>query len=70
MTHRADEEDCIHFRSERFVQINTDWYFMTRESEAPIGPFHSHEVAERELRHYHKDLQTVANPTMMYRNFN
>lgn len=36
---RVVKEGC--FRSNRFVCINGQWYFQTRESADPVGPFSS-----------------------------
>lgn len=47
---RSGEMPKAWFRGQRFLQVNYQWYFMTRESQ-DIGPFASREAAEAaELR--------------------
>ncbi len=48
---RQGESDKIWFRSERYLQIGNDWYFLTREN-TQEGPFESRAAAERELNYY------------------
>ena len=48
MNVRHGEEQKRWFRSERFLQINSEWYFITRELEEE-GPFNSRQEAEAEL---------------------
>jgi hypothetical protein len=67
MSHRQGETDRPHFRTERIVQVNDRWYFLTRESEEPIGPFGSYNGAEKVVRDYLKDLEQYPDPTLMYR---
>ena len=33
------------FRSNRFICINGEWYFQTREFPEPVGPFESKDAA-------------------------
>lgn len=42
---RTGEKPRSWFRSERFLQINHQWYFMTREGR-DVGPFVSRDIAE------------------------
>ncbi len=48
MNVRQGEEQKSWFRSERFLQINSEWYFITRERKEE-GPFSSKQAAEAEL---------------------
>lgn len=50
-TTRKGEEDKTHFRSDRIVVMNGQYYFMTRE-QTHEGPFDSRLDAERELHLY------------------
>ncbi len=67
MTHRDKEKDATHFRSERLIQINGQWFFTCRESDQPIGPFSSRAAAAHEIDRYKKDLEKNPNPTLSYR---
>lgn len=66
MSQRKGEDDRTHFRTDRIVQINNQWYFMTRESGDPLGPFDSYDRTVREAKHYLKDLEKYADPTLLY----
>ena len=48
---RQGEEDKQHFRSDRVIVMNGEYYFMTREN-TQEGPFRSRDEAERELNLY------------------
>jgi hypothetical protein len=48
---RTGEDEKNHFRSERIVVMNGQYYFMTREN-TQEGPFDSRLDAERELNLY------------------
>ncbi|WP_370981343.1 DUF6316 family protein [Agaribacterium sp. ZY112] len=54
---RSGEEDKTWFRSERFFTVDTGVYFSTREG-TEVGPFPSHESANRGLDLYIKAMQT------------
>jgi len=59
MTVRPGEENKNWFRSERFMHVNDQWYFTTREM-TEKGPFTSKQEAENELilyiRHINDEL--------------
>lgn len=48
---RNGEKNKTWFRGERFLHINDEWFFMTRE-QTQEGPFSSKQEAERELNYY------------------
>lgn len=45
---RAGEEEKFWYRSDRFIKIDNQWYFTTRENRE-VGPFESKEAAEHGL---------------------
>lgn len=51
MSVRAGEDTKGWFRSERFLCINSQWYFLTREM-TQEGPFESKKEAQMELMLY------------------
>lgn len=53
---RRGEKMRSWFRGERFLQINHQWYFMTREG-SDVGPFVSREVAESALCRFIECIQ-------------
>ena len=63
MTCRAGENDRTWFRNERFLCINGEWYFLTREN-TQEGPFDTKREAEMELmlflRHANDDMYSAA----------
>lgn len=48
---RLGEKNKTWFRSDRILQINDRWFFLTRE-QTQEGPFASRQEAERELNYY------------------
>lgn len=56
MSVRKGEPDSIHFRSERLECLNGKWFFSTRESEKLVGPFDTHEQAEKAALAYAQDM--------------
>jgi hypothetical protein len=52
MSSRKNEQDKTHFRTERLVGINGQWFFMTRENPQPKGPFATRKKAELGLKAY------------------
>lgn len=52
MSRRAQENDSTHYRSERQVAINGQWFFMTRESPTPKGPFKTRETMKSAMSVY------------------
>ncbi|WP_426414676.1 DUF6316 family protein [Aestuariirhabdus sp. LZHN29] len=67
MDYRAGEGDRTWFRSERFLCMNGNWFFITREG-SQEGPYNSQVEAERDLciyiRHQNDDmLHSGAAPT-------
>lgn len=59
MRRSSDQEDILHFRSERTLQINGEWYFVTREGPT-IGPFLDKKRALECLASYLEDKATSA----------
>ena len=55
--HRHGEEGTIPFRSGRFFNVESNWYFGCR-SEPDEGPFDSKPEAEAALLLYVRDLNT------------
>ena len=51
MPARCGEKDKTWFRTDRIQQVNSQWYFMTREN-TQEGPFSSRREAELELNLY------------------
>ncbi len=51
MEPRSGEEVKSRFRTERFLQVNNQWYFITREL-TQEGPFDNKAEAEKELTLY------------------
>ncbi len=56
LTARKGEEAKPHFRSERIMVMNGNYYFLTREN-TQEGPFETRMQAERELSLYVKHMQ-------------
>ncbi len=52
---RQGEEDKTHFRSDRIVVMNGQFFFMTREN-TQEGPFDNRLDAERELMLYIRNM--------------
>ena len=48
---QGESDKKVWFRSERLLQIDNGWYFLTREN-TQEGPFGSRSEAERELIYY------------------
>ncbi len=55
---RRGEFENVPFRSGRFYNIDSKWYFSSRE-QADIGPFNNKEQAAEALSQYLKDIATV-----------
>lgn len=55
--HRQGENGSIPFRTGRFFNIESNWYFACR-IEADVGPFDSKSEAEAALTLYVRDLTT------------
>ncbi|MEQ8692494.1 MAG: DUF6316 family protein [Pseudomonadales bacterium] len=54
------EPDKRYFRSsDRFVRLNGEWYFSTREGDC--GPFRDEKTAQRELQRYIVSQQDLKN---------
>jgi len=49
--HRKGENGAVPFRSGRFFNIDTDWYFACREGQN-LGPFRSRGEAANALKNY------------------
>ncbi|MCL6415387.1 DUF6316 family protein [Aestuariirhabdus sp. Z084] len=64
MEGRSGETGRTWFRSDRFLCMNGDWFFMTREG-SQEGPYDSQLQAERDLciyiRHRNDDFMREAN---------
>jgi D-lyxose ketol-isomerase len=54
---RNGESDKVWFRSDRFFNINQQWYFATRE-QIDIGPFGTESAARQGLQLFIKNLKT------------
>ncbi len=57
-THRYGETGSIPFRTGRFFNIGTNWYFATREA-IDQGPFPNRKEAEFALTRYIENCRTV-----------
>lgn len=51
MKRTDDEQETVHFQSERIIRIDGQWYFMTREEET-VGPFIDRDSALEKLEEY------------------
>lgn len=58
MSRKGEQETKHHYRSDRVVAINGEWFFMTREGIKPVGPFPTREKAELALKGYVEDMQS------------
>ncbi len=59
MLRRTDSQDeMIHFQSGRFVQQNSEWFYMTREG-SQMGPFKRKEDADVDLAAFMIYLQKL-----------
>ena len=61
---RSGENVKTWFRGDRFLHINDQWFFMTRE-QTQEGPFSSRQEAERELNYYIRHMnhfEVIRNP--------
>ncbi len=56
--HRSGEDGAIPFRSGRFFNIDSNWYFSCREGEIQ-GPYSSRDEAEAALSLYIRDVNTL-----------
>ncbi len=56
---RQGESGNIPFRSGRFYNIDSNWYFSSRE-QSDIGPFPNKEEANEALDVYLKDVATLS----------
>ena len=65
MENRCGEEVKSHFRTDRFLQVNNHWYFITREL-TQEGPFDNKTEAENELnlylRHANDEFMNQSDP--------
>jgi len=57
ISNRHGESGNIPFRSGRFYNVDSEWYYTSREH-SDIGPFHDREQADEALNIF---LQDVAN---------
>jgi hypothetical protein len=51
MNRSTDKGMKLHYRMDRFVQQNGEWFYSTREGE-DRGPFRSKEEAQEDLQSY------------------
>ena len=49
-----DQSEKVHFRSERTLRINGEWYFLTREGQTR-GPYADKKCALEHLEYYLED---------------
>lgn len=56
----ADDQKKTWFRSQRFFNEGTKWYFTTRENTVE-GPYDSRDEAEQELMMYLRDVREREN---------
>ena len=49
-----DRTEEVHFRSERTLRINGEWYFLTREGQT-MGPYANKKCALKRLDSYLED---------------
>lgn len=57
MSHREEEADKVHFRSERVFAVNDKWYLQLRDVIEPLGPYSSRTLAEQALAMFHEDIK-------------
>lgn len=55
--HRSGEQGAIPFRSGRFFNIESDWYFACRGQQNQ-GPYNSRQEAEAALTLYIREIKT------------
>jgi len=55
MRREKDRSDAVHFRSERLLRINGEWYFSTREKQT-VGPFVDKAGAQKKLELYLSEI--------------
>jgi uncharacterized protein DUF6316 len=55
MSHREGEADKLHFQTDRFFCVGSQWFFATREDPA-LGPFLSRGAAVAELLIYARHM--------------
>lgn len=60
---RTGEPPSKHFRSERCIQVNGDWYVATREG-IEVGPYKTRERAEAAAAQLAKQLAGIADPNL------
>ena len=53
-------------RSSRVMKLINSWYFLTRESELPVGPYASAAQAKKAAQQF-GDFTSVADPSMTAR---
>jgi len=56
-THRSGEQGAVPFRTGRFFNIDSNWYFSCREGRDQ-GPFDSRDDAEAALTLYIREINT------------
>ena len=57
MSHREEEADKVHFRSERIFAVNGKWYLKLRDVIEPLGPYSTRTQAEQTLVIFHEDIK-------------
>ncbi|VAW98620.1 hypothetical protein MNBD_GAMMA22-1588 [hydrothermal vent metagenome] len=60
---RSGESENIPFRTGRFYNVGSNWYFSSRE-QADLGPFLTKEAATQALLVYLQDIETQNNLTI------
>jgi wobble nucleotide-excising tRNase len=56
MSARHGEKETTHFRSERILCMNGQWFFAVREKTNLVGPYNSKQSAEKAAAAYTKDI--------------
>lgn len=56
MSARHGEKETTHFRSERILCMNGQWFFAVREKTNLVGPFNSKAAAQKAATAYIEDI--------------
>lgn len=57
MSHRDDEADKVHFRSERVFAVNDKWFFQLRDMAESLGPYGTRKQADAALAIFLEDIK-------------
>jgi len=62
INNRHGESGNIPFRSGRFYNVDSEWYYCSREN-SDIGPFHNRQDADEALNVFLQDVANLAQIT-------